>query len=74
MEIARKNCWKWNNQNIHLSYKTNLYLPLASVKSLIPPPTVSGTKTFSEVYLKTFRKLEALEKWGISLGVEKKFY
>jgi len=29
------------------AYATNL--PLPSVKSLIPPPTVSGTKTFSDV-------------------------
>lgn len=33
----------------------NMYLPVASVKSLIPPPTVSGTKTFSDVYLKTYK-------------------
>lgn len=33
----------------------NMYLPLASVKSLIPPPTVSGTKTFSDVYLNTYK-------------------
>lgn len=30
------------------------YLPFASVKSLMPPPTVNGTKTFSEVYLNTY--------------------
>lgn len=30
------------------------HLPFASVKSLMPPPTVSGTKTFSEVYLNTY--------------------
>lgn len=33
----------------------NMYLPVASVKSLIPPPTVSGTNTFSDVYLKTYK-------------------
>jgi len=35
--------------------KINMYLPLASVKSLIPPPTVSGTKTFFDVCLNTYK-------------------
>lgn len=33
-------------------------LPLSSVKSLIPPPTVSGTKTFSDAQRSTYQLYE----------------
>ena len=42
-------------------------LPFASVKSRIPPPTVSGTKTFSDAQRSTYRRLHVttLDKRGV---------
>lgn len=38
------------------------YLPVASVKSLMPPPTVNGTKTFSDAYLNTYKTWQVNNK------------
>jgi hypothetical protein len=39
-------------------------LPFASVKSRIPPPTVSGTKTFSDAQRSTYQvyRVTSLDK------------
>lgn len=45
----KKNPFRRCNKRIVLE-KNISNLPFPSVKSLIPPPTVNGTKTFSDVY------------------------